>query len=185
MGKGEVERLADSRARFDLVEGRAILARTPAVLETWLADLPEAWVRATEGPDTWSPYDVVGHLVDGERTDWVPRVRRILESGTSKPFDPFSRALHLERTDETLRMRLVQFSSLRRANLQALDYLELGPQHLALRGVHPEFGEVTLEQHLATWVAHDLDHIVQIARTMAKRYTSAAGPWVAYLRVLR
>jgi len=170
---------------FDFAEGRAILERTPAVLDRWLDGLPEPWLRATEGPGTWSPFDVVGHLVDGERTDWIPRARRILDHGTSKPFDPFSRALHLERTHETLAQRLGEFAALRAANLATLDALAIGPEQLAKRGVHPEFGEVTLEQHLATWVAHDLDHIVQIARVMALRYRDAAGPWVAYLRVLR
>jgi hypothetical protein len=171
--------------RLVLSEARAMLERTPRVLEAWLSGVPDAWARATEGPDTWSPYDVVGHLVDGERTDWIPRVRRILELGTSQPFDPFSRGLHLERRDETLALRLVQFSSLRRGNLQALEHLNLGPQHLPLRGLHSELGEVTLEQLLATWVAHDLDHVFQIARVMALRYRETAGPWVQYLRVLR
>lgn len=171
--------------RLDLNEARAVLERTPRLLEAWLGGLPEAWVRANEGPGTWSPYDVVGHLVDGERTDWIPRVRRILELGTSQPFDPFSRDLHLGRQDETLALRLVHFASLRRANLQALDRLELGPRHLDLKGVHPAFGEVTLEQLIATWVAHDLDHVFQIARVMALRYRETTGPWIQYLRVLR
>jgi hypothetical protein len=171
--------------RFDWNEGRAILARTPAVLDTWLRGLPDDWVRANEGPETWSAYDVVGHLVDGEKTDWVARARRILDHGTSQPFDPFSRSLHLERSHETLTERLDAFAALRAGNLETMDRLRLGPEHLALRGVHPEFGEVTLEQHLATWVAHDLDHVVQIARVMALRYRETAGPWVKYLRVLR
>jgi hypothetical protein len=171
--------------RFDLAEARALLARTPAVLDAWLDALPDAWVRAVEAPGTWSAYDIVGHLVDGEREDWIPRARIILDAGTSRPFAPFDRECHLGRTTESLRERLDTFATLRAANLDALEAMRLGPAQLALRGVHPRFGEVTLEQLLATWVAHDLDHTYQIARTMARRYTTGVGPWIEFLRVLR
>lgn len=171
---------------FRLDEGRAVLERTPAVLRTLLAGLPEPWVRATEGEGTWSAFDIVGHLVDGEETDWIPRARMILERGAERTFEPFDRLAHLGRAPrETLAQRLDRFEELRRASLAALDGFALTPADLARRGRHPEFGEVTLAQLLATWVAHDLDHLVQAGRTMARRYTAAAGPWTAYLRVLR
>lgn len=171
---------------FRLDEARAVLARTPAVLRALLEGLPEPWLAATEGDGRWSAFEVIGHLVDGEETDWIPRARMILEHGTGRAFEPFDRFAHQRRAaGETLAGRLDRFEALRRANLAALDALVTGPADLARRGRHPEFGEVTLGQLLATWVAHDLDHLVQVGRTMARRYTAAAGPWTAYLRVLR
>jgi len=172
-------------AGFDLAEARALLARTPGALRAWLGGLPDAWTRAVEAPGTWSAYDIVGHLVDGERHDWIPRARIILEHGTARPFELFDRERHRSRPDETLLARLDELAVLRRDNLAALDALAIGPGQLERRGVHPRFGEVTLEQLLATWVAHDLDHLYHVARIMARRYTDATGPWIEYLRVLR
>jgi len=167
-------------------EAREVLRRTPAALRELLGGLPEAWVRLDEGPDTWSPFDVVGHLIDGEVTDWVPRTRLILEHGAARPFVPFDRFAHLTRAaGETLSARLDRFATLRAENLAAIDALRLGPAELARGGLHPELGPVTLGQLLATWVTHDLDHLAQIARTMAKGYKEEAGPWIRYIRVLR
>jgi DinB family protein len=173
-------------AGFDVGEGIAVLERTPAVLRAWLTGLPEAWTRADEGADTWSPFDIVGHLIDGEETDWIPRARIILAQGPDRRFAPYDRFRHLgDRATATLAERLERFTALRAGNVSTLRGWSLTPEQLALTGVHPEFGEVTLAQLLATWVAHDLDHLMQIARIMGKRYTDAAGPWKAYLRVLR
>ena len=171
---------------YDVDEAVAVLSRTPVVLRAMLAGLPEAWLVANEGEGTWSPFDVVGHLNDGEETDWIPRARIILEHGAARPFQPFDRLRH--RTlgrDATIAERLARFERLRADNLDALRALRLQPADLEKRGMHPELGEVTLSQLLATWVAHDLDHIVQIARAMARRYRDDAGPWTAYVRVLR
>ena len=173
-------------SRFEVGEGIAILERTPAVLGAWLAGLPEAWTGADEGPDTWSPFDIVGHLIDGEETDWIPRARIILAQGSDRCFTPYDRFRHLrDRATATLGERLERFATLRADNVSTLRGWSLTPEQLTLTGVHPEFGEVTLTQLLATWVAHDLDHLMQIARIMGKRYGEAAGQWKAYLRVLR
>jgi hypothetical protein len=167
-------------------EAREVLRRTPATLDAMLRGLPEAFVRLDEGPDTWSPFDVVGHLIDGEETDWVPRTRIILEHGPARPFDPYDRFSHLARkASETLAGRLDRFAELRAANLVTIDAMKLGPADLAREGRHPALGPVTLGMLLATWVTHDLDHVTQIARTIAKGYRKEAGPWVEYIKVLR
>ena len=170
---------------FDLGEGIAILARTPAVLDAWLRGLAEPWVRADEGEGTWSPFDIVGHLIDGEETDWIPRARIILAQGAERRFSPYDRFRHLAtRERDTLDGRLDRFAALRAENLATLRGWQLAGAQLALTGEHPELGPVTLSQLFATWVVHDLDHLMQIARVMGRRYTEAAGPWRAYLRVL-
>jgi hypothetical protein len=170
---------------FDLAKGVAVLERTPAVLQAYLGGLPPDWTAPNEGPDTWSPFDVVGHLIDGEETDWMPRARLILAQGANRRFESFDRTRHL-RTNQgrSLAELLARFADLRRRNLYELRSLELGPAQLALTGEHPEFGTVTLAQLLATWVVHDLGHLAQTARVMAKQYKEAVGPWVAYLPVL-
>src|SRR5262245_32642124 len=173
-------------AGFDLGEGIAILERTPGILGAWLTGLPDTWTRADEGPDTWCAFDVVGHLIDGEETDWIPRAKIILAQGEDRRFVPFDRLRHLKDRDRvTLADRLERFARLRAANLDTLRGWALTPAELALTGIHPEFGDVTLTQLLATWVAHDLDHLMQIARVMGRRYQQDAGPWRAYLRVLQ
>ncbi|GMV06219.1 MAG: hypothetical protein AMXMBFR53_24950 [Gemmatimonadota bacterium] len=170
---------------FDLAKGMAVLERTPSVLRALLAGLPEEWTHRDEGPDTWSPFDVVGHLIDGEEADWMARVRIILSESQDRRFTPFERSGHLQRRErETLAGRLDRFAELRTRNLAELRALRLGPQDLQRTGVHPAFGTVRLEQHLATWVAHDLGHIVQAARVMARQYRDAVGPWTAYLSVM-
>ena len=163
----------------------AVLERTPASLTALLAGLPETWVSATEGGGTWSPFDVVGHLIHGERTDWIPRARHIL-LGEMRPFEPFDRtAQFTESEGKSLDELLATFADLRRESVAALLAMKLTDEDLGRRGLHPELGEVTLAQLLATWVVHDLDHLGQIARTMAKAYSGAVGPWSAYLSILK
>ena len=171
---------------FSLDTATVFLARTPAVLNALFRDIPDAWARQNEGPDTWSVFDVMGHLIHGERTDWMPRVRTILEHGPARTFERFDRFAQFEASKgKTLNGLLDEFAQLRAQSLVDLKLLQLTGKELTLQGTHPEFGPVTLEQLLSTWVAHDLDHLVQATRVMAKGYTDAVGPWKAYLRVLR
>jgi uncharacterized damage-inducible protein DinB len=170
---------------FTLEASVPILRRTPTVLRAWLLDLPEPWIRGNEGANTWSPFDVVGHLIHGERTDWLPRAEHLLKHGESVAFVPFDRFAQLENSrGKTLAQLLDEFATARKESLRRLDELALTPADLAKRGRHPELGSVTLAQHLATWVAHDLSHIGQIARVMGRQYTEAVGPWRAYLPML-
>ena len=169
---------------FDLGKALAILERTPASLTALLNGLPDTWLTATEGEGTWSPYDVIGHLIHGERTDWIPRARHIL-AGDKRPFEPFDRtAQFTESKGKPIGQLLSNFAELRRENIATLTGLNLTAIDLERIGQHPDLGEVTLSQLLATWVVHDLDHIAQIARTMAKAYGEATGPWAAYLSIL-
>lgn len=171
---------------FDLVAGAAVLERTPLTLRTMLTGLPPAWIDATEGPGTWSPYVVVGHLIHGERTDWIPRARIILTQGPDRSFAPYDRLAQFHESEgKPLGVLLDEFARLRAGNLATLRGWRLTEAQLDLEGIHPEFGAVTLRQLLATWVAHDLGHIVQIGRVMARQYTDAVGPWRAYLSALR
>lgn len=163
----------------------ALLGRTPATLSALLRDLPERWISATEGEATWSPFDVVGHLIFAEKSNWIPRARQIL-AGDSRPFESFDReGQFAESRGRKIGELLETFARLRRESLAALEGFNLTGEDLSRRGVHPEFGEVTLGQLLATWAVHDLDHVGQIARTMAKVYGTAVGPWSAYLSILR
>ena len=169
---------------FDLQTAVPVLSRTPEVLDVLLRDLPSAWVSRTEGPDTWSPYDVVGHLIHGERTNWMPRAEHLLAHGEAMPFATFDRFAQFEASKgKSLPELLDTFCELRRDSLRRLVALRLSVVDLDRTGQHPEFGRVTLGQHLATWVAHDLDHLVQIARVMGRQYTEAVGPWRKYLRI--
>ncbi|MBL7776093.1 MAG: DinB family protein, partial [Saprospiraceae bacterium] len=150
-----------------------------------LDGLSDAWLFENEGPDTWSPFDIVGHLIHGEKTDWIPRMRIILSDGPDKTFTPFDRFAQFEASKgKTLRQLLGEFRDLRAANLNILRATPIGPDELAKTGIHPAFGPVTLEQLLATWTVHDLGHIAQVSRVLAKQYRSAVGPWEAYLPVL-
>jgi hypothetical protein len=171
---------------FDLADAIAILSRTPDVLDAWLRGLPEAWLTArTEGPESFSPRDVLGHLIGGERTDWVARAGLILERGESAVFEPFDRVgFRQEIAGTSLDALLAMFADLRRGNLATLAGWKLTAVDLSKRGRHPDLGTVTLEQLLATWVAHDLGHLGQVARVMAKRYKEEVGPWVQYLPIL-
>jgi hypothetical protein len=171
---------------FDLDQATAVLSRTPATLRAMLDDLPSEWVTANEGANTWSAFDVVGHLIHGERTDWIPRARIILDEGERRAFEPFNRFAQCEASrGHALGELLATFAELRRDNLATLASWRLSDSDLAKTGIHPELGRVTLAQLLATWVAHDLDHVVQISRTMATQYRDAVGPWRAYISVVR
>jgi len=171
---------------FNLDETIAVLTRTPATLDALLRGLPASWVRSNEGKDTWSAFDIVGHLIVGERTDWMARARIILENGEARPFDPFDRFAQLKETqNKSLEQLLDDFARLRRENLAALQALNLRPEDLSRRGRHPALGVVTLSQLLATWAVHDLTHVHQLSRVMAHQYRDAVGPWSAYLGVLQ
>jgi hypothetical protein len=170
---------------FHLDHSVAVLTRTPRVLRELLDGLAPDWTDATEGPDTWSPYVVLGHLLHGERTDWIPRARVILHQGDERRFASFDRfAQFHESAGKSLGDLLDEFSTARAASVVTLTGWQLTDTQLALEGEHPAFGAVTLRQLLATWVAHDLSHIAQIARVMAKQYREAVGPWRAYLPLL-
>lgn len=169
----------------DLQHTMTILARTPAVLNAWLRDLPEAWTRSNEGGDSWSAFDVLGHLVYAERNNWMPRAKVILESGESQPFADFDRlGQQRESQGKSLGQVLEEFSRLRAENLAHLRALNLQQQDLQRRGRHPALGVVTLSELLATWATHDLTHLHQITRVMAHQYREAVGPWNKFLGVL-
>jgi hypothetical protein len=164
----------------------SLLSRTPAVLNALLRDLPDEWTMRNEGGKTWSPFDTVGHLIHGERTDWMPRARMILQFGDSQAFEPFDRFAHLQESQgKSLADLLDEFARVRSENLALLSSWSLGPELLSRRGQHPALGPVTLSELLATWAAHDLDHLHQISRVMAHQYREAVGPWSRYLGVLR
>jgi hypothetical protein len=170
---------------FELTHGIAVLERTPAVLRALLAGLPGTWITSNEGPDTFSPFDNVGHLIHGERTDWIPRARIILAQGANRRFEKYDRFAQVrESRGKTLDQLLDELASLRLGNLEILRGWRLTEEQLSLQGEHPELGVVTLRQLLATWLAHDLGHIAQTARVMAKQYRDAVGPWRQYLPVL-
>lgn len=171
---------------LDLAQRIAVLERTPAVLRALLSGLPDEWTHENEGPDTWSPFDVVGHLIDGEETDWMVRARIVLSPGPERRFEPFDRFRHLRlNRGHTLAELLDRFAELRARNLADLAALDLGPAELARTAEHPALGPVTLDQLLATWVAHDLNHLAQIARVMAKQVGDEVGPWKEYLSILQ
>lgn len=171
--------------QFDLSNAIQVLERTPLSFRALLGGLTEAWTTPNEGPETFSAFDNLGHLIHGERTDWIPRARLILEQGANRRFESFDRfAQYRESRGKTLAELLDEFASLRAENLSTLRGWNLSEQQLALEGEHPSLGPVTLSQLLATWVAHDLGHLAQTARVMAKQYREAVGPWRQYLPVL-
>jgi hypothetical protein len=170
---------------FDLEDASRVLGRTPETLQAWLGDMPDHWIHGNEGPDTFSAYEVLGHLIHGEEVDWVARADLILKHGPAKPFEPFDRFAHRRLfTGETITELLDRFAALRASNLTTLRGWNLGPADLDRTGVHPALGEVTLRQLLATWVAHDMGHLAQIGRVMAKQYAGEVGPWYEYMPVL-
>ena len=170
---------------FQLTHALEVLERTPATFRALLAGLPDAWTTPNEGPDTFSAFDNVGHLIHGERADWVPRARIILAQGPDRRFEPYDRfAQYRESEGKSLADLLDEFARLRSANLATVREWRLGERELALEGEHPAFGSVTLRQLLAAWVAHDLGHVAQTARVLARQYRDAVGPWRAYLPVL-
>lgn len=171
---------------FNLSKSIEILERTPLVLQAMLAHVSDEWVLKNEGGDSWSVFDILGHLIHGEKTDWIPRMEIILSENPDKGFEPFDRFAQFEESKGKLLVGLLhEFNSLRKRNLEKLASKNLSENDLGKTGVHPEFGEVTLSQLLATWVVHDLNHIAQINRVMAKQYKVAVGPWSAYLRILQ
>jgi DinB superfamily len=175
-----------SSTEFNLADIIAVLTRAPATLDALLRGLPDIWVRSNEGGNSWSAFDIVGHLIFGERTDWMPRLRIILENGEARPFDPFDRfAQFQESQGKSLDQLLDEFARLRKENLASLEALNLQPQDFARRGTHPALGGVTLSELLATWAAHDLTHVHQLSRVMAHQYRDAVGPWSAYLGVMQ
>ena len=164
----------------------ALLERTPAALNALVRELPEDWTMKNEGDGTWSVFDVIGHLIHGERTDWIPRTNIILRDGEARPFDRFDReAMFRESEDRTLPQLLDEFARMRAESLDALRALDLTEADLEKRGTHPTLGVVTLSQLLATWAAHDLSHLHQISRIMASQYRQAVGPWTAFLGVMQ
>jgi hypothetical protein len=170
----------------DLGHTISLLTRTPAALNALLRDLPEVWTFRNEGENTWSAFQVVGHLLHGERTDWMPRVRIVLEFGEARAFEPFDRwGQERESQGRSLGELLDEFARLRSENLGELRAMNLRQEDFARRGRHPALGVVTLSELLATWTAHDLTHLHQISRVMAHQYREAVGPWSAYLGVLQ
>jgi uncharacterized damage-inducible protein DinB len=172
--------------QFNLNHATNILSRTPSVLKAMLSDLPSEWVFANEGNQTWSSFDVLGHLIHGEHTDWIPRIRLILQAGESEAFETFDRFAQFEASKgKSLEELLNTFAELRADNLDTLKNMNITADDLVKRGKHPELGTVSLEELLATWVVHDLDHLAQTTRTLAKQYKETVGPWEAYLSVLK
>lgn len=171
---------------FTIEDTVAVLERTPAALDALLRGLPDHWIRSNEGGDTFTPYDVVGHLIHGEKTDWIARSRIILDHGETRPFERYDRfAQFRESQGKSLCDLLDEFATRREANLATLRSWKLAPADLDRRGTHPVLGTVTLRQLLATWAAHDLTHLHQLARVMAHQYRNEVGPWVTFLGVLR
>jgi hypothetical protein len=175
----------ESSIPFRLDQATEVLARTPSVLHAMLGGSSENWIYNNYGPETWAPFDVVGHLIHGERTDWIPRLRIILEHGRAKPFEPFDRYAQYEASrGKSIDELLATFDSLRKESLDALRSLKLTEQQLDREGMHPALGRVTARQLLATWVCHDLNHIHQIAKSMAYQYRNEVGAWREYITIL-
>lgn len=171
---------------YSLHQSIEILERTPRVITVLLLGTSDMWVMNNEGPDTWSPYDIVGHLIHGEKTDWIPRLELILSDRPNKTFQPFDRFAQFRNSrNRTMAQLLEEFGVLRRENIATLKSKEITDELLSRTGIHPQFGKVTLAQLLATWTVHDLNHIHQISRVMAKQYASEVGPWTAFLGVLK
>ncbi len=170
---------------FSIDKALEILEKTPKTISTLLENLSDEWIFSNEGEETWSPFDVVGHLIHGEKTDWAQRLNKVL-SDDDKHFEPFDRFAQFESSKgRSLQQLLSEFETLRTKNLTILKSLNISEVDLQKTGIHPDFGEVTLRQLLATWVTHDLGHIAQIARVMAKQYTHEVGPWTAYISILK
>ena len=172
--------------KFDLQQSIALLERTPKVLKAMLSGLSDDWTQNNEGEDSWSPYDVVGHLVHGERTDWIPRTFIIMNEGDQKTFEPYDRFAQFEESKgKSLEQLLDEFESLRKANLEQLKGFGLTESDYQRQGIHPSLGPVTLSNLLSAWVVHDQGHIAQISRVMAKQYKNEVGPWTRYMTILK
>ncbi len=172
--------------QFKLYKSIQILEKTPLILESYLTDLSNDWLKNNEGENTWSPYNIVGHLIEGEKTDWMVRIKTILSNSENKLFEPFDRFTQLE-ADQSIPISdlLNKFRGLRFKNIEELKSLQISSDDLNSTGIHPDFGEVTLQELISTWVVHDLGHIGQISRVMARQYKDEVGPWIKYLRVLK
>ena len=171
--------------KYRLTEALEVLEQTPNTLKSFLGQLSEPWIHNNEGGDSWSPYDVVGHLIHGEKTDWIPRLKLMLSATKDKTFTPFDRFAQFENSKgKTITQLLNEFEALRHDNLNTLKQLQLSETQLALTGIHPDLGEATVSHLLSTWVTHDLAHIAQISRVMAKQYMEEVGPWAAYIPIL-
>lgn len=171
--------------KFNLEDAIILLGKMPSILKILLEGLPSEWVKSNEGENTWSPYDVLGHLIHAEKTDWIPRAKIIIQEGQTKTFQPFDRYAQFEESKgKSLAELLLIFEGLRQENIRVLNAMTLSAEDLKKTGKHPELGVVTLEQLLATWVAHDQTHLVQICRTMAKQYKETVGAWRVYLSVM-
>lgn len=171
--------------QYSITRSLEILERTPAVLQSLLAGLPDDWVMPNEGPETFSPYDVIGHLIHGEKTDWVVRAKMILEFGNTRTFERYDRfAQYEESKGKSLQKLLDEFAAIRKENMNWFKALNLTEGDLNTKGMHPVLGEVTLRNLLATWVVHDLTHIAQVTRVMAKQYKTEMGPWPEFFRIL-
>ncbi|MEO0339958.1 MAG: DinB family protein [Bacteroidota bacterium] len=171
--------------KFNIQKSIEILSRTPAVLEALLSNLSPEWWQNNEGKDTWSPYDVLGHLIHGEKTDWVVRSKIILSDHTNKTFEPFDRFAQMQEEKKTMEDLLAEFKILRAENIKELQSLNINDETLQWKGIHPALGEAKLKELLSTWTVHDLGHIAQISRVMAKQYQTEVGPWKAYLGILK
>ena len=172
--------------KFDLELAIEILSRTPSILKNWLGNLPEEWSHYKSTEESWSAFDIVGHFVHGEKTDWIPRAQIILQKEGLKVFEPFDRFAQYEVSKgKSMENLLDEFGQLREKNLAVLRGFELQPNDYELQGKHPELGIVNLRQLISTWVVHDLDHLSQIAQEMSKRYSQEVGPWQQYLGVLK
>ncbi len=170
---------------FDLEKSIEILGQTPEVLNLWLKNLSDEWISKNEGAETWSVYDVVGHLIHGEKTDWIPRLNIIISNAETKVFDPFDRFAQFENSKgKSLEALLKEFTMLRQNNIKILKGLNLKEKDFDLTGIHPDFGKVTLRELLSTWTVHDLSHIAQMARIMAFQYKEAVGPWINYIGLI-
>ncbi len=170
---------------YTLDKALEILKQTPKTLQLFLGNLSKDWIYCDEGKNTWSPFDIVGHLIHGERTDWIQRTKIILSDSDIKTFEPFNRYAQFKVSEnKTIHQLLIEFSELREQNIRILKELNVTNEQLRLKGMHPELGEVTLKELLACWVTHDLGHIAQIARVMAKQYKDQVGPWTAYIPIL-
>lgn len=171
--------------KYHIDNALEVLERTPNVLNVYLENLSDEWVLSNEGGESWSPFDVVGHLIHGEKTDWIPRIKLVLNDSENKTFEPYDRFAQFEESQgKTMKQLLSEFSELRLQNLEFFKSLNITESDFDKKAIHPSLGEVTLKNLLATWVAHDLGHINQISRVMAKQYKSEVGPWVEYLSVL-
>lgn len=171
--------------KYSTEKALEVLQQTPKTLKSYLGNLSNDWLFANEGGDTWNPYDVVGHLIHGEKTDWIPRLKIILSNSENKTFESFDRFAQFENSKgKTITQLLNEFENLRQDNLKVLKQLNLSSEQLQQKGMHPELGEVSISELLACWVTHDLGHIAQISRVMAKQYKNEVGPWVAYIPIL-